>query len=265
MIDIFWLVVAFIYGMVLGSFTNVCIYRIPEKISLWSPPSTCPGCGYKIKWYDNIPVLSYIFLGGKCRKCKTKISMQYPLIEMFTGFLVALIYLKIGLSYDVIFLSAILVVLLTIAAIDYKTMIIPNGTVIALIVIGGLYTVARIIFPQEFVISITWLEALIGFFAASVPLFLVAVLSKGGMGGGDIKLMAAAGLFLGWKGILVAMIAGSLIGAIVSLTMIALKKKKRKDMIPFGPFLCLGILIAAVIGPEIIQWYTGLFTVLHLK
>ena len=262
MFEIFWLVVAFIYGMALGSFANVCIYRIPEKVSLWSPPSTCPKCGYQIKWYDNVPVLSYLLLGGKCRKCKTKISMQYPMVEMFTGFLIALIYLKLGLSYDIIFLSAIIVVLLTIAAIDYKTMIIPNGTVIALIIIGGLYTVARIIFPQEFVISITWLEALIGFFAASVPLFLVAVLSKGGMGGGDIKLMAAAGLFLGWKGVLVAMIAGSLIGAIVSLTLIALKKKKRKDMIPFGPFLCLGILIAAVIGADIIQWYTGLFSVL---
>jgi len=260
MFEIFWLVVAFIYGMVLGSFANVCIYRIPEKVSLWSPPSTCSKCGYQIKWYDNLPVISYLLLGGKCRECKTKISMQYPMVEMFTGFLIALIYLKLGLSYDVIFLSAIVVVLLTIAAIDYKTMIIPNGTVIALIVIGVLYTVARIIFPQEFVLSITWLEALIGFFAASLPLFLVAVLSKGGMGGGDIKLMAAAGLFLGWKGVLVAMIVGSLIGAIVSLTLIAMKKKKRKDLIPFGPFLCLGILIAAVIGPDIIQWYTGLFT-----
>lgn len=262
MVDIFWLAFAFIYGMVLGSFTNVCIYRIPEKISLWAPPSTCPGCGYQIKWYDNIPVISYILLGGKCRKCKTAISMQYPMVEMLSGFIVALIYLKLGLSYDVLFLSAIVVVLITIAAIDFKTMIIPNGTVIALIIIGGLYTLARIIFPSEFVLPITWLEALIGFFAASVPLFIVAVLSKGGMGGGDIKLMAAAGLFLGWKGILVAMITGSLIGAIVSLTLIAMKKKKRKDMIPFGPFLCLGILVAAIVGPDIIQWYTGLFTVL---
>jgi leader peptidase (prepilin peptidase)/N-methyltransferase len=140
-------------------------------------------------------------------------------------------------------------------------MIIPNGTVIALVVIGLLYTVARIIFPQAFTIQITWLEALIGFFAASVPLFLVAVLSKGGMGGGDIKLMAAAGIFLGWKGIILAMIVGSVVGAVVSLMLIALKRKKRKDLIPFGPFLCLGILVAAVLGPEIIKWYTGLFTV----
>jgi len=260
MFEVFWLVFAFLYGMILGSFTNVCIYRIPENKSLWAPPSTCPGCGYLLKWYDNIPVLSYILLGAKCRKCKAKISIQYPLVEMFTGFLVALIYLKMGLSYDMIFLPAIIVVLITIAAIDYKTMIIPNGTIITLIIIGGLYTAARLIFPQEFVLSITWLEALIGFFAASLPLFLVAVLSKGGMGGGDIKLMAAAGLFLGWKYILVAMIAGSLIGAIVSLTLIAFKIKKRKDMIPFGPFLCLGILLAAALGPDLVQWYTGLFT-----
>ncbi|MDX1357859.1 MAG: prepilin peptidase [Clostridia bacterium] len=261
MFEIFWLIVALIYGMVLGSFTNVCIYRIPEGTSLWSPPSTCPKCGYQLKWYDNIPVLSYLILGGKCRKCKTKISVQYPLVEAATGILVALIYLKLGLTPDVLFLSIILVILLSIAVIDYKTMIIPNGTVISLIVVGLLYTIARLIFPQVFAIPITWLEALIGFFAASVPLFLVAVLSKGGMGGGDIKLMAAAGIFLGWKGIILAMIVGSVIGAVVSLTLIALKRKKRKDLIPFGPFLCLGILVAAVLGPEIIQWYTGLFTV----
>ena len=262
MFEIFWLVFAFLYGMILGSFTNVCIYRIPENISLWAPPSTCPGCSNLIKWYDNIPVLSYIILGGKCRKCKTEISMQYPMVEMFTGFLVALIYLKMGLSYDMIFLPAIVVVLITIAAIDYKTMIIPNGTVIALIIIGGLYTISRLLFPSEFLMQITWLEALIGFFAASLPLFLVAILSKGGMGGGDIKLMAAAGVFLGWKYILVAMTVGSLIGAIVSLTLIVLKIKKRKDMIPFGPFLCLGILIAAAIGPELVQWYTNIFTII---
>ena len=262
MFEIFWLVFAFLYGMILGSFTNVCIYRIPANISLWTPPSTCPVCNNLIKWYDNIPVLSYIILGGKCRKCKTQISMQYPMVEMFTGFLVALIYLKIGLSYDMIFLPLIVVMLITIAAIDYKTMIIPNGTVIALAIIGGLYTISRLIFPTEFVLQITWIEALIGFFAASLPLFLVAVLSKGGMGGGDIKLMAAAGLFLGWKYILVAMIVGSLIGAIISLTLIVLKIKKRKDMIPFGPFLCIGILIAAAVGPELVQWYTGIFTII---
>jgi leader peptidase (prepilin peptidase)/N-methyltransferase len=261
MFEIFWLIVALVYGMVLGSFTNVCIYRIPEGISLWSPPSTCPKCGYQLKWYDNLPILSYLILGGKCRKCKTKISVQYPLVETATGVLVALIYLKLGLTPDVLFVSIILVILLSIAVIDYKTMIIPNGTVIALVVIGLLYTVARIIFPQAFAIQITWLEALIGFFAASVPLFLVAVLSKGGMGGGDIKLMAAAGIFLGWKGIILAMIVGSVVGAVVSLMLIALKRKKRKDLIPFGPFLCLGILVAAVLGPEIIKWYTGLFTV----
>lgn len=260
MFEVFWLVFAFLYGMILGSFINVCIYRIPEKISLWTPPSACPGCGYKLKWYDNIPVLSYILLGAKCRSCKMTISMQYPMVEMFTGFIVALLYLKTGLSFDMVFLPAIAVVLLTIAVIDYKTMIIPNGTVIALGIIGVLYTVFRIIFPQSFIMPITWLESLIGFFAASLPLFLVAVISKGGMGGGDIKLMAVAGIFLGWKGILVAMILGSLIGAIISLALILLKIKKRKDMIPFGPFLCLGIFISAIVGNDIILWYTNLFS-----
>ena len=169
MSEVFWLFFAFIFGMVLGSFTNVCIYRIPEKISLWTPPSTCPGCGGRIKGYDNIPVLSFVLLGGKCRNCKTKISMQYPMVEMFTGFIIALLYLKTGLTYDLLFLSAITVILITIAAIDYKTMIIPNGTIIALIAVSVIYTAARLIFPGSFIFPITWLEALIGFFAASVP------------------------------------------------------------------------------------------------
>lgn len=262
MFEVFWMIFAFVYGLILGSFVNVCIYRIPENISLWTPPSTCPGCGYKLKWYDNIPVLSYIFLGAKCRSCKMKIAIQYPIVEILTGFIVALFYFKFGLSFDMIFLSAIIVVLITIAVIDYKTMIIPNGLVIALVIIGLFYIIASFIFPESFVISITWFESLIGFFAASLPLFIIAVISKGGMGGGDIKLMAAVGIFLGWKYVLVAMIAGSLIGAIISLTLIALKIKKRKDMIPFGPFLCLGILISAAIGPEIVNWYTGLFTII---
>ena len=260
MFDAFWFIFSIVYGMILGSFTNVCIFRIPEKKSLWHPPSTCGNCGYRLKWYDNVPLISFIVLRGKCRQCHSHISWQYPAVEVLCGILMALMFLRIGLMPDLIFLSAAMVVLVTISVIDYKTMIIPNGTVIALLVIGFLYTLGRLIFPGAFFTSITWLEALIGFFAASVPLYLIAVISKGGMGGGDVKLMAAAGLFLGWKNIIVAMIIGSVIGAIVSLTLIAMKRKKRKDMIPFGPFLCLGILIAAVVGRDIVAWYIGLFT-----
>ncbi len=254
------MVVIFLYGLILGSFTNVMIYRIPAKKSLSFPPSTCPGCNTHIQWYDNIPVLSWLFLGGKCRNCKQKIAIQYPLIELLTGLLMFALFFVFGATVELFFMSIILIILIAIAAIDYKTMIIPNGLVIALLITGVLYTVTRLIWPDMFITTMTIWEPIIGFFAASVPLYLIAVITKGGMGGGDIKLMAAAGIFLGWKGILLAMLTGSIIGAIVSLALMALKIKKRKDMIPFGPFLCLGILIAATFGPAIIQWYTNLFT-----
>lgn len=259
MVDIAVLVFTFLLGMILGSFVNVCIYRIPKKISIVTPPSSCTNCGYKIKWYDNIPVLSYLILGGKCRKCGEPISIQYPLVEMFTGFIIALMFITLGLTIDMLFLSILVVILIVIAGIDIKTMLIPNGTVIALLVLGLLYSGFRLIFPGATAFPIKWFDPLIGFFIASLPLLLLAVLSKGGMGGGDIKLMAVAGVFLGWKGALVAMVVGSIVGAIVSLLLIALGKKSRKDLIPFGPFLCIGILFAALFTQGLISWYLGLF------
>lgn len=262
MFDVFLIVFSFLFGLIIGSFTNVMIYRIPAKQSLSFPPSTCPGCGVRIQWHDNIPVLSWILLGAKCRNCKGKIDVQYPLIELLTGILTVILFLIFGATLELFFMSVILIILIAIAAIDYKTMIIPNGLVIALIVVGALYTGARFLLPGQFLYSMSIWEPIIGFFAASIPLYLIAVITKGGMGGGDIKLMAAAGIFLGWKGILVAMLIGSLAGAIISIILIILKIKKRKDMIPFGPFLCVGIFTAALAAPEIILWYSGLFTIL---
>ncbi|MFO7610863.1 MAG: prepilin peptidase [Clostridia bacterium] len=260
MLNVFLLVFSFLFGMVFGSFANVCIYRVPEKKSLWFPPSACLACGYRLRWHDNIPLVSYLMLGGKCRSCKTGISFQYPLIEMLTGFLFALIYLNFGFTLDTLFVFLIATVLVVIAGIDYKTMIIPNGTVLSLIIIGALYSVARLVLPGMFISEISIWDPVIGFFAASIPLYLIAVISKGGMGGGDIKLMAAAGLFLGWKGVLLAMFLGSITGAVVSLVLIAFRIRKRKDLIPFGPFLCLGILTAANYAPGMIAWYLGLFS-----
>ncbi|MBN2558749.1 MAG: prepilin peptidase [Clostridia bacterium] len=259
--DIFLVVFSFLFGMAFGSFANVCIYRVPEKKSLWFPPSACPACGYRLRWNDNIPVVSYLMLGGKCRSCKAGISFQYPLVEMLTGFLFALVYLNFGFSLDTLFVFVITTVLVVITGIDYKTMIIPNGTVLVLIIIGVLYSGFRLVFPGMFISEITIWDPVIGFFAASIPLYLIAIASKGGMGGGDIKLMAAAGLFLGWKGVLLAMFIGSVAGAIVSLVLIAFKLRNRKDLIPFGPYLCFGIFLAANYAPGIIAWYLGLFSI----
>ena len=256
---IYLLIVSVLFGLIMGSFTNVMIYRIPEKMSLWKPPSTCGSCGKQIKWYDNIPVFSFIILGARCRFCKSRISFQYPLVELLCGIIFAAIYLVYGFSPDLFFVGIISIILVAISVIDLKSMIIPNGLVISLAVVGVLYTGLRLVFPALFIWNLMWYEPLIGFLAASLPLFLIAVLSKGGMGGGDIKLMAAAGIFLGWKGILVALLAGSLIGAIVSIILMIAGKKGRKDMIPFGPFLCLGIMISVLYAPRLLEWYLGLF------
>lgn len=257
---IFNITVATLLGLIMGSFTNVMIYRIPAKKSLWFPPSTCGSCNTRIKWYDNIPVLSYLILGGKCRECKNKYSIQYPLIELLCGVLYAIIFLAKGLSLDFLFISVITIILVAISVIDLKSMTIPNGLVISLLVTAVLYSVTKLVFPNMFNEPMSWFEPLIGFFAASVPLLLVAIISKGGMGGGDIKLMAAAGIFLGWKGILLALVSGSLVGAIVSIILMIAGKKSRKDMIPFGPFLCMGILFAALFAPQVLDWYVGLFS-----
>ncbi len=258
---VYFLIVSFLLGLITGSFTNVMIYRIPAKKSLWYPPSACGNCGERIKWYDNIPVLSYFILGGKCRKCSSAISIQYPLIEALCGLLYVIVYLVFGFNLDFLFLSVIAIILVAISIIDLKSMTIPNGLVISLIVTGVLYSASRLIFPALFETGIVWYEPLIGFLAASLPLFLIAVLSKGGMGGGDIKLMAAAGIFLGWKGVLLALLSGSLVGAIVSIVLMIAGKKGRKDMIPFGPFLCMGILFAALFATGVIDWYIGLFRI----
>ncbi len=255
----YFLIVSIIMGLTTGSFTNVMIYRIPAKKSLWYPPSACGSCDTRIKWYDNIPVLSYLLLGGKCRNCSSRISIQYPLIELLCGILYGCIYLVFGLSLDFLFLAVISIILVAISVIDLKSMTIPNGLVIALLIMGILYSGVRFIFPDLFSQTLIWYEPIIGFFAASLLLFLVAVLSKGGMGGGDIKLMAVAGVFLGWKGILLALVSGSLLGAVISISLMIAGKKGRKDMIPFGPFLCIGILFAALFATQVLDWYIGLF------
>lgn len=260
LLDIFFITEAIILGLVMGSFTNVMIYRIPAKKSLWYPPSTCGNCNSRIKWYDNIPVVSYLLLGGKCRKCKSKISIQYPLIEALCGLIFAVIYLVMGVSLDFLFLGVVSIILVSISVIDLKSMTIPNGLVISLVIVGVLYSGTRLLVPQLFNDTLMWYEPLIGFLAASVPLLLVAILSKGGMGGGDIKLMAAAGIFLGWKGVLLALFTGSIIGALISIVLMLAGKKSRKDKIPFGPFLCFGILFAALVAPVVIDWYVGLLT-----
>ncbi len=252
-----WLIGVFfgIAGLIIGSFLNVCIYRIPLKKSIVYPHSACAECGHKLGLLDLFPVISYIFLRGRCRYCGKKISAVYPLVELLTAAMFILLYIKFGLSWPLIVFLAVVSLLVITSFIDIRHKEIPDGLVIALLVIGAIYTV------YDFK---NWLEHIIGFFAGGLPLLLIAffseyALKKEGMGGGDIKLMAALGLIIGWKLIMLSLTAGIIIGAIAGLILIAAMRADKKANIPFGPFLAIGFFISVMAGNEIINWYISFF------
>lgn len=243
----------FLYGILVGSFLNVCIYRIPKKESIVYVPSHCMSCGYHLKWFDLVPVFSWLFLGGKCRKCKKPISPQYPIIEAANGLMWLGIIVYCGLSVEGVLYCLLSSVLLVLSIIDIRTMEIPLGLNIFIALLG----VVRVVTDYK-----RWYLYVIGAVLVS-GIFLLAgfigekVLKKESMGGGDIKLMAAAGLLLGaWK-IFLAMLIGCLVGVIVHGIMMAVCKKDHQ--LPFGPYLSAGILLAALFGQPLIDWYLSFF------
>ena len=252
-------IIVFILGIVIGSFLNVCIYRMPAGKSIAYGPSSCQSCGKSLSPVDLVPVFSWLFLGGKCRYCKARVSAQYPAIELLTGVLFLLLYLKLGISWCLLIYAALTALLIVISMIDLKHMMIPDGLIIAGLVVGAAKLIATI--PTGYFGS--WIDYVIGFFAGGLPLLLIAafcayVLKKEAIGGGDIKLMAMAGLITGWKLIAVAYLIGIVAGALISIILMATKIKKHGDEIPFGPFLSLGIIISIFFGTELIGWYMGL-------
>ena len=245
-------VICFIFGAMVSSFLNVCIYRLPKEESIIWPGSHCPHCKKPIKFYDNIPLVSYLLLKGKCRYCKEPISIQYLLVEGVTALSSLFLIIKFGLSLSYLVYFAFVSSLIVITVIDLYHQIIPD--VISLPGIGvGL--LASIINPQ-----ITFFDSLIGILIGGGSLFLVATLyqwlfKRDGMGGGDIKLLAMIGAFLGWKAVILTILLSSLIGSITGITIMVLKGKDFKYAIPFGPFLSLGAVIALFYQNEIIFWY----------
>lgn len=235
-----------VYGVVIGSFLNVCIYRIPAEKSIVFGRSSCTNCGTHIKWYDLIPVLSYIFLGGKCRSCKERISMQYPLVELANGAAWLCIYFTYGNSLNSLFYCILASLLIVISVIDYKNMIIPDSLIVITLIAGVIFAVLS----RE----MSLLDRVIGFFAASIPVLILALVTNG-FGGGDIKLLAAAGFFIGWKLVVLGLLIGIMFGAVISCIFIAAKIKGRKDFIPFGPFLAAGFYFALIHGNALIDWY----------
>ncbi len=247
-----WQVISIIFGALVGSFLNVCIYRLPKEESIIWPRSHCPTCKKTIKFYDNIPLISYLLLRGRCRYCKGSISLQYPLVEGITALSSLFLFMKFGPSLSYLFYFAFVATLICITVIDLYHQIIPD--VISLPGIGvGL--LASLIIPQ-----ITFFNSLMGILLGGGSLFLVAslyqwIFKREGMGGGDVKLLAMIGAFLGWKAVILTILLSSLIGSITGITIMILKGKGFKYAIPFGPFLSLGAVIALFYQNEIIFWY----------
>ena len=239
------LVLLFALGLCVGSFLNVCIYRLPRGGSLLHPGSRCPGCEYPLRWYDNIPVLSYIFLRGRCRRCGGGINPRYPIVELLTAGMFVLHYIVFGGS-------ALLVVLF---AIDLELQILPN-----VITLPGL--AAGLVFSLVFPPGVA--DALLGALIGGGVLWLIGeayfrFTGQEGMGGGDVKMLAMVGAFLGWQLVLVTLVLSSIAGSLVGVLMIASRRGGMKHALPYGTFLALGALTASLIGERLVEWYTGLY------
>ncbi len=235
-----------LFGLVFGSFFNVCIYRIPQGKSIAWPASFCPHCKTHIRWYDNIPVLSYLFLLGKCRHCKKPISLQYPLVELLTAVLTVAFVYRYGLTVWTFGVLLAVYFLIILSVIDLQLMIIPDRFSLGLIVLGLAFAWCNPNFSGAWWQKELW--SLCGAGVGLVGVLAIALIGtwifgKEAMGGGDVKLMAGVGAFVGWQGVITTVMMGSFFGLLYALVMMIFKGKKKSDAIPFGPFLSLGALI----------------------
>ena len=245
-------ILIFILGLIVGSFCNVCIYRIPKNESIIYPTSHCPKCRTTIKPVDNIPLLSYILLKGRCRNCGSKISIQYPVVELLTGIIYLIIYLIYGLSIQSLIYIILSSALIIIAFIDLNEQIVPD--VISLPGIG----VGLIL--SFFVPYLSFINSALGVVVGGGIILIIAlvgsmIFKKEAMGGGDVKLAAMIGAFLGWRYTIISLFLGFFLGALAGIFLVLSKIKSKEDMVPFGPFIALGSLITLLWGEKIIAWY----------
>ncbi len=240
-------IIIFLYGIVIGSFLNVCIFRVPKKESILTR-SHCMNCGYTLRWYDLFPVFSFLLLRGRCRKCKTKLSIQYPLIEGLNGILYVAVFLANGFEWSSMLYCLMTSALIVISVIDERTFEIPVQANIFILCLGIISVVLDLG---------NWSEHVIGMVSVSVCLYFLYVLSNGqAIGGGDVKLMGAAGLLLGWKDITLAFFVGCILGAFIHV--IRMKISSAEHRLAMGPYLATGIFICALWGDRMIQWYLSM-------
>jgi leader peptidase (prepilin peptidase)/N-methyltransferase len=254
-LDTTQILVAGLFGLLIGSFLNVVIYRLPRGQSLVTPPSTCPGCGSRIRPIDNIPVLSWILLGAKCHKCGAPISIQYPIVELATGFLFVLVAWLTPAGPLLVARLLFVVILVVLFGIDLHHQILPNVITLPGIAIGFLFSLVT---PPG------WMNSLIGIALGGGILYAIAatyyaVRREEGLGMGDVKMLAMIGAFLGWKAVLVTLILSSFAGALVGIGIIALSRGSMRLALPFGTFLAVGAIAAMIAGEPLVAWYSGFF------
>ena len=244
-----------IFGLAVGSFLNVCIHRLPRKASIVQPASSCPNCGYVLRWIDNIPVVSYVLLGGRCRQCRTSISIRYPIVELVTMAIFLLHYVVFGadiiLVPRLLFASALIVLF----AIDLEHHLLPNVITLPGILVGLAFSS---MLPPGIV------DALIGTVVGGGVLWLIGEAyyrysGVEGMGGGDVKMLAMIGAFLGWKLVILTLVLSSFTGALVGVVVIAIRRGGMKYALPYGTFLSLAALVSSLAGSRIVDWYVGLY------
>jgi leader peptidase (prepilin peptidase)/N-methyltransferase len=270
-----WMVVL-VFGLVVGSFLNVCIVRIPRGRSIATPPSHCPRCHTPIKFYDNIPVISFLLLRGKCRGCGEPISWRYPLVELMNGLFYVWIVSEFGVHGEALLLMALCSSLIVITFIDFDHQIIPDVISLPGMLIGlalAPFFMTALADPLPFHLDrllphtgpypTALLNSFIGLILGGGPLFAIGWIWEKlrhveAMGGGDVKLMGMVGSFLGWKGALLTIMLGALTGSVVGVLLIVLKRHKMEKVIPFGPFLALGAIMTTFYGQDIMSWYLGL-------
>ncbi|HUJ11094.1 MAG TPA: prepilin peptidase [Verrucomicrobiae bacterium] len=262
--------VVFVFGAVVGSFLNVCIHRMPREESIVTPPSHCPHCGARIRWTDNIPLVSFILLRGKCRHCGARIHPRYVVIELLTALLFLAIWLKLtpwerppahGIDFLTIVIYWMVMAGLIVATfIDLEHYIIPNEITFGGIMLG---LVLSLVHPRLLEAHSVWMglvRSLLGLLVGGLALLLIAmagekVFKKEAMGMGDVKLIAAIGAFLGWQATLFTIFLSSLVGGVVGLILVLASKKGWQSRIPYGPYLALGAIVWIFCGKELVNWY----------
>lgn len=248
------IILLFILGLIVGSFSNVCIYRIPRNESIIYPASHCPNCHTDILAKDNIPLLSYILLKGRCRNCGSRISIQYPVVEFLTGLVYIIIYQIYGLSVQSLICIILSSALIIIAFIDLNEQIIPDVISLPGIIIG--------LTLSFFVPYLSFINSALGVVIGGGIILIIAlagsaIFKKEAMGGGDIKLAAMIGAFLGWRYVIISLFLGFFLGALTGIFLVLSKIKNREDMVPFGTFIVLGSVITLLWGKKILSWYIG--------